>query len=130
MKKIFNFLLAGLLLIFTGACGEDNNSTIDLSDHIESVSILNKVAGNITIDNFIHQVSVELVEDQVLSDVQIKLELKDGVTMVSPSSAEATYDLTTSPKFTIKVGDKEYSYTIKVTDRFGNVFEQELKTEK
>ncbi|GAB6007760.1 phosphodiester glycosidase family protein [Dysgonomonas reticulitermitis] len=116
MKKIFNFLLAGLLLIFTGACGEDNNSTIDLSDHIESVSILNKVAGNITIDNFIHQVSVELVEDQVLSDVQIKLELKDGVTMVSPSSAEATYDLTASPKFTIKVGGKEYSYTIKVKE--------------
>jgi hypothetical protein len=116
MKKIFNFLLAGLLLIFTGACGEDNNSTIDLSDHIVSVSILNKVAGNITIDNFIHQVSVELVEDQVLSDVQIKLELKDGVTMVSPSSSEATYDLAASPKFTIKAGGKEYSYTIKVKE--------------
>lgn len=116
MKKIFNFLLIGLLLIFTGACGDDNDSTIDLSDHIESVSILNKVAGNITIDNFIHQVSVELVEDQVLSDVQIKLELKDGVTMVSPSSAEANYDLTASPKFTIKAGGKEYSYTIKVKE--------------
>lgn len=116
MKKIFNFLLIGLLLIFTGACGDDNDSTIDLSDHIESVSILNKVAGNITIDNFIHQVSVELVEDQSLSDVQIKLTLKDGVTMVNPSSAEATYDLTASPKFTIKVGDKEFSYTIKVKE--------------
>ncbi|MFV0536399.1 MAG: phosphodiester glycosidase family protein [Dysgonomonas sp.] len=116
MKKIFNFLLVCLLLISTGACGDDNDSNIDLSDHIESVSILNKEVGNITIDNFIHQVTVELVEDQSLSDVQIKLTLKGGVTMVSPSSAEATYDLTTSPKFTIKVGDKQYSYTIKVKE--------------
>ncbi len=116
MKKIFNFLLVSLLLIFTGACDDDNDSKIDLSDHVESVNILNKEAGNITIDNFIHQVSVELVEDQDLSDVQIQLTLKSGVTLVNPSSAEATYDLTISPKFTIKVGDKQYSYTIKVKE--------------
>jgi|AGTN01.1.fsa_nt_gi Exopolysaccharide biosynthesis protein related to N-acetylglucosamine-1-phosphodiester alpha-N-acetylglucosaminidase len=116
MKKIFNFLFVGLLLIFAGACDDDNDSKIDISDHVESVSILNKAAGNITIDNFIHQVSVELVEDQVLSDVQIQLTLKSGVTMVSPSSTEATYDLTTSPKFTIEVAGKQYSYTIKVKE--------------
>lgn len=116
MKKIYNFLLVGLLILFTGACSNDDSSTIDLSDHVESVSILNKQVGNIAIDNFIHQVSVELVEDQTLSDVQIQLTLKSGVTMVSPSSAEATYDLTTSPKFTIKVGDKQYAYTIKVKE--------------
>lgn len=116
MKKIVNFLLVGLLLIFAGACDDDNNSKIDISDHVESVNILNKAAGNITIDNFIHQVSVELVEDQVLSDVQIQLTLKSGVTMVSPSSAEAIYDLTTSPKFTIEVAGKQYAYTIKVKE--------------
>lgn len=116
MKKTYSFLLVCLLVIFTGACNNDDDSKIDISDHIESVNILNKQVGNIAVDNFIHQVSVELVEDQSLSDVQIKLVLNNGVTMVSPSSAEATYDLTTSPKFTVKVGDKQYSYTIKVKE--------------
>ena len=116
MKKKLNFILTGLLIVFIGACDNDDHSKIDLSDHVESVNILNKGAGNITIDNFIHQVSVELVEDQDLSDVQIQLTLKNGVTMVNPSTAEATYNLKTSPKFTIDVAGKQYSYTIKVKE--------------
>ncbi|MEA5129162.1 MAG: phosphodiester glycosidase family protein [Proteiniphilum sp.] len=116
MKKKYSFILTALLVVFAGACDNDQNSKIDLSDHVVSVNILNKQAGEVTIDNFIHQVSIELVEDQDLSDVQISLTLQNGVTMVNPSTAEATYNLKTSPEFTIEVAGKKYSYTIKVKE--------------
>lgn len=117
MRKSPVYLLTCLLILFINACGNnDDGSNIVIHNYVESVSILNKQAGNILLDNFINQISVELVEDQDLSDVQIKLDLAEGATMVSPSTAEAVYDLTTSAKFTIAAEDKQYSYTIKTKE--------------
>ena len=117
MKKNLIYLLACLFTFFVSACGNnDDESNIVIRDYVQSVNIGNKQHGEILVDNFIHQISVELVEDQDLSDVQIKLELGEGATMVNPPTAEAVYNLTTSAKFTIAAEGKQYSYTIKTKE--------------
>lgn len=112
MKK--SFLLIGLLA-FLVSCG-DNGSTVDVSvhDYVKSVTVKNKQAGETAIDNFIRRVSIELVEGQNLSDVQLQIELSDGAAMAEPSSVEAVYDLTsTSAGFSISAAGKRLDYTIK-----------------
>ncbi|RXF68033.1 phosphodiester glycosidase family protein [Arcticibacter tournemirensis] len=117
MKKIFNFLVIGLFTIVISACSKnDEGEKITIHNYVESVEILNKEAGNVVVDNFIRQISAELIEGQKLSNVQVRVVLAEGATMVSPSAAEATYNLASPAGFTIEVKGRRYSYTIKAKE--------------
>ena len=111
MKKTFYFLMLGLLAAGLSACNEDDK-TIVLKDYVTSVTVLNKEFGEVKIDNFIYQVDMELVEEQSRSDVRIRLELAEGATMVSPSAAEAVYNLQSAATFSIAADGKTLTYKI------------------
>lgn len=114
MKKSCNFILICLFVVFTGACGEDDTKVdVSIHDYVKSVVVKNKLFGAISIDNFIRQISIELIEDQDLTNVQLQIELAEGAKMVTPSTTEASYNLTSSTKFSIAIDGKELSYTIK-----------------
>lgn len=113
MKKSYNILLICLFIVFSGSCNDyDAKVDVSIRDYVKSVTVKNKQAGKVTIDNFIYQVSVELVDDQDLSDVQLQFELSNGATMVKPSGTESTFNMTSSAKFTIAVEGKELTYNL------------------
>jgi hypothetical protein len=115
MKKLFYFLILGLSIIGMSACSDDSKG-ITIKDYVTSVTILNKETGKITVDNFIYQVGMELVEEQSRSDVRIKLELAEGVTMIAPNNAEAVYNLQSAATFSIAADGKKLTYKITVSE--------------
>jgi hypothetical protein len=115
MKKVFYFLLLGLAVVGMNACGEDGQNIV-IKDYVTSVTILNKEFGEVKVDNFINQVDMELVEEQSRSDVRIRLELAEGVSMVSPAAAEAVYNLQSAATFSVAAEGKTLTYKIVATE--------------
>lgn len=116
MKKIFYACLFCCTVISLFACGGSDEETNVIKDYIISGKVINKEAGDIIIDNFTRQITVELVKGQNKSGVKIRFELANGVTMVSPSNVEADYNLTQNTTLKISAGGKELSFTIKSKD--------------
>jgi hypothetical protein len=115
MKKLFYFLMLGVTAMAVSACSDDNKG-VEIKDYVVSATVLNKEVGEIKIDNFIYQVDMEIVEEQSRSDVRIKLELAEGVAMVSPSEVEAEYDLQSAATFSIVANGKTFTYKIASTE--------------
>jgi hypothetical protein len=115
MKKVFYFLAISLSTIGAIACGEDDKSIV-IESRVVSATVLNKATGEIKIDNFIYQVAIELVEEQDKSNVQIRLGLADGVSMVSPNTPDLVCNLNTPATFTVASSGKTITYTIKATE--------------
>lgn len=117
MKKVLYATLFCLYAICLTACGSNDNENDNLlKDYITSVEVMNKDAGTVKIDNFIRTISVELVKGQDKSDVRLKLTLGQGASMVSPTTAEAEYNLQQQATVRILASGTELTYTIKVVD--------------
>lgn len=98
------------------ACsGDDNNDNL-LKSYIVSAEVMNKESGEVKIDNFMRTITIELVEGQDRSDVRLKLTLEKGVSMVSPASLEAGYDLQQQATIKISASGKELTYVVKAID--------------
>lgn len=116
MKRFLYACLLCSYVISLSACGNESNDTDVLSSYIVSAKVLNKEAGNIAIDNFTRQITVELYKGQDKTDVQIRFELAKGVSMVSPANTESVYNLTGNATVKVSAKGKELSFTIKTKD--------------
>lgn len=90
------YITLSLLIAFSlQACGGDDDGATNVHvKYVSSVEVMNKEAGEITVDNFSRTITIELVKWQEYSDVRLKITPEKGSIMSSPESEEANYDLT------------------------------------
>ncbi len=80
---------------------------------ITAVDVTNKTARKIVIDNDNKQITFEILQGEELSDVNLRLTLAEDVSMVSPTDAQATYNLTTPKEIKLLAdGSRQISFWI------------------
>ena len=116
MKKTFSPFYAIFLVAFLISCEQENQSkSIEVEKLVLEVKAVNTDAENIVIDNFSHFVSLEVVKGK--SSIELEISLAPGVTMDTPTTLKAVYDLNNEPSFVVKYHGNKIKYTIKFTTR-------------
>ncbi|NDV69702.1 phosphodiester glycosidase family protein [Dysgonomonas sp. 25] len=113
MKTKLYLLLLFIASSAMAACGSDSDDPVK-EKYISSVEVMNKERGEIEIDNFSRTIKIELVKWQDYSDVRLKIGLEKGVSMYSPESEEASYDLRESGTLTLMYKKHPVTFQIQV----------------
>lgn len=106
IENVFVFLLLSFTVF--ASCREKPD---DIHDYIISAETVLPVAESVDVDNFAHQIVFEYQSSSDLSNVQIKLNLAEGVEMVEPAEAVAYYDLTSEAAARVKYKGTTIKYT-------------------
>ena len=114
MKKSINLLLS-IVIVFNYACGKGDKGD-DISEFILAAEVANKQTLNIVIDNAKRKISFDLAQTEKRTDVNIKLTLAEGVSMMSPATPQADYDLTTAAKIILSAGGRTIVFDIIASD--------------
>lgn len=109
-----HLMLVFIIALFVGCGDSDAVTDIDYK-YIESIEVISPEASSVKLDNFAHLVEIEFYENVNLSAVQLKVNLNEGVKMVSPSSATSTYDLTKDANLKVQVNSIVQTFRIKVS---------------
>jgi len=107
------------------ACGEDeNNNNPDLfARYVTGVEVIDRYAGNTTIDTYAGTIALELQRYEDRSNVKLKLLLDNGVKMISPANAEADYNLENEVTIKLERNGVEKVFRITATDVDGPLLE-------
>ncbi len=104
-------LVVLLCTLVAASCGEKDDTLLpNESTGIESAESLSPEAESVAIDNFAHTITLEYAKGTDVSNVQIKLTLGEGVTMIEPVESTAFYNLTANPVVKIKSGGQTITY--------------------
>lgn len=114
MKKKSYIILLVIAIIPLLSCGSDDNQDngIDVSEFIISATVTNMAIEDINIDNPAKTMTLSMLSGLDKSKVRIKLVLGDNVSMVSPKSLEADYDLTNTAYIRLLAGNEEINFKI------------------
>jgi len=112
-KKIIPLFVLFLVSFFS--CGSSNNtpSTDNLIVDVKVLSPQN--AQNIVIDNFAHFISIDFGKGADVSQVELEMTLADGVSLVSPTTLDTTFNFNQSPTITVKANGLKITYKLKYT---------------
>ncbi|MCL2511754.1 MAG: phosphodiester glycosidase family protein, partial [Bacteroidales bacterium] len=103
-------------LIFFGCNGADAPPPKIIDTYILSAEVKNKPTGEITIDNKLRTIVIEMVTTETKNDVVVSLELADGVSMVSPANKEAEYNLESEATIILLASGRERTFKMRVKD--------------
>jgi hypothetical protein len=110
-KKIVPFFV--FLMAFIFSCG-GRTDQLSVDQLILDVQVKNNLnAQNIVIDNFAHFISFDFGKGADISNVELKITLAEGVTMVSPTTLDTTFNFNESPSITVKSNNVEVNYKLK-----------------
>ena len=99
----------GRKLVFTITAGVYD----PISEFILSAELTNKQVRNMVIDNASKEITFDLAATESKTDVNIKLTLAEGVSMVSPESSQADYNLTTPAEIKLLAEGRQIVFTVK-----------------
>ena len=100
------------ILFFCGilsACG-DGKSNLPTDTFILSAEVKNKQTGEIKVDNLARTIDIELAKSESKKDVVVSLVLAEGVSMVSPTTKEAEYNLESVATIRVSTGSREVNF--------------------
>jgi len=106
IDNAFIFLLLSLTVL--ASCREKSD---DIKDFIISAETVLPVAESVDVDNFAHQIVLKYQSSVDLSNVQIRLNLAEGVEMDEPGEAVAYYDLTSEAVARVKYKGTSIKYS-------------------
>lgn len=114
MKKKPYIILLVIAIIPLLSCGSDDNQDngANVSEFILSATVTNMAIEDINIDNPAKTMTLSMLSGLDKSKVRIKLVLGDNVSMVSPKSLEADYDLTNTAYIRLLAGNEEINFKI------------------
>ena len=109
MNRRFCSLL--LIVCLFLACKDANSNLSQLMDtFILSVEVKNKQTGEIKIDNFARTIDIELAKGESKNNVIVSLVLAEGVSMISPATQEAEYNLENAATIRLSAGSREVNF--------------------
>jgi len=114
-NKCYTILLVICLIPFL-SCGSDSNenNVIKVDEFVLSATVTNMTVDDISIDNPSKTMTISMLSGLDRSKVRIKLVLGENVSMVSPKSLEADYDLTNTAYIRLLAGNEEINFKIEV----------------
>jgi len=99
-----------LIICLLLTCG-DSNSGAPLTDtFIISAEVKNKQTGEVKIDNLARTIDIELAKNDTKNNVVVNLVLAEGVTMISPATKEAEYNLENAATIRLAAGKREVNF--------------------
>jgi hypothetical protein len=109
------YFLLPVVCLFLACNGKDSNPP-PTTYYIKSVEVKNKQTGEIKVDNFERFIDIEIDKDERKDDVIVKLVLADGVSMVSPATTEAEYNLEEAVYIRLSAGNRVVSFKMSARD--------------
>jgi len=91
-ERLSPYFLLFVCCFFLACKGKNPDPPLTI-DYIKSVEVKNKQTGEIKVDNFARFIDIEIDKDESKDNVIVSLELAEGVSMVSPATTEAEYNL-------------------------------------
>ncbi|HHU26077.1 MAG TPA: phosphodiester glycosidase family protein [Bacteroidales bacterium] len=117
-SKCILLISLALMLVRCGSNGEQPD--VDVK-YITSIDVLSHQVHNVKVDNFQRTIELLFERGEDLSRVELKLTLADGVDMVAPQTATATYDLTDVAEIRLKKGNDVVTFKIHVRFKAGSL---------
>ena len=108
-----------LIACFFLSCN-DSKSDLAQETFILSAEVKNKQAGEIKVDNFARTIDIELAKSESKDNVIVSLVLAEGVSMISPATKEAEYNLESAATIRLSAGNREVSFKMSVKDYDAN----------
>lgn len=105
-----------ILLLLPIACSQKQHENDFDFRYITDLEVVSPKAVKVSVDNFAKRITLLFERDKDLSKVTLKLTLANGVEMVDPATATATYDL--SDKSEILLRKKGETITFKLLVRY------------
>ena len=106
-----------LLLCILLACKERESDPAQIRDtFILSAEVKNKQTGEIKVDNLARTIDIELAKSESKNNVVVNLVLAEGVSMVSPATQEAEYNLENAATIRLSAGNREVSFKMSAKD--------------
>ena len=96
-------------------CSEPKSDSI-IKEYVLSVEVVNRQVKEVLIDNFIKKIEVVLDKGEDLTNVELKLTLGEGVSMVSPNNSTAVYNLENTSDIQLSAGGQNISFKISGTN--------------
>lgn len=111
MQKYIIFILLISLNFLLFSCGNDTETNDVIENLVLDVKVLNAETQQIEIDNFNHSICIEFARGVDVSNIEIQIDLAQGVTMITPNTPIATFDFTKgNQSFTVKKNNTEIIY--------------------
>jgi len=105
-------ILLTVAIVLNYSCGGNDDKFDDISEFILVADVTNKQTSNIVVDNTAKKITFDLAQTEKRTDVNIKLTLADGVSMISPVTPQADYNLTTAAKIILSAGKRTIVFDI------------------
>ena len=102
-----------ILLLIAGiffACNHSNSVSQITDNFILSAQVKNKQTGEIKVDNLGRSIDIELAKNETKNNVIVNLVLAEGVSMISPATKEAEYNLESPATIRLATGNREVSF--------------------
>ena len=107
-SKIINILWAFFLLFACNGSESDPPQIIDT--FILSAEVKNKETNDIKVDNLARIIDIEFAKDETRNDVIVSLVLAEGISMLSPATTEAEYNLENPATIRLSSGNREVNF--------------------
>lgn len=111
MKKLL-FILLSVSIVFAACSKEESDEKI--VTYIESIEVVSPESSQeVSVDNFTNRIVVSVPVGSDLTQIVLKVNTGAGVSMVTPSTQEATYDLSSEKALVVLANKKQVTFKIK-----------------
>jgi uncharacterized lipoprotein YddW (UPF0748 family) len=109
-------IFLSLIVLLAASCNGKDSDLPPAVDYIKSVEVKNKQTGDIKVDNFARFIEIEIDKNETKNNVIVSLVLAEGVSMVSPATTEAEYNLENKATIRLSSANREINFTMSAKD--------------